>query len=344
MSRCVSFCKLRALIAFFSCLLVLLLSRGIPVWGDCEATLELYAHKKFDQAIEVAYAQLGDTSLTAGSRLCAYKVLGICYYAKGDLYQDSVKFYMKEIVRLSPQYTFDPNDNWPPFCRDLIYKYQREWRKANPSPSASEVTTLAILPFKNRSIKDREELDPLREGLADMLITDLSKVVNLRIVERERLQSLLDELGIGQSPLVDETTAVKVGKILGAQSMLFGSFLKLDKKHMRIDVRIIKTETAQLIKAEKLEGDPKKLLKMIGDLALKVARHLNVAVSALERKRIKEVSGRSWEAVLQYAQGLRFEDQGNYKKAYKMFEKALKIDPGFLEAERKLYNLQPLVK
>lgn len=344
MSGYVSSCRQRPSMVFLSCALVLLFCRLTPVWGNCDTSLKLYTAKRFDHAIQFAYAQLGNTSLSTDGRLCAYKVLGISYYAKGEVYEDSVEFYMKEIVRSDPQYTFDPNDNWPPFCRTLIYKYQRELREVDPAASVSEVTTLAVLPFENRSIVNREELDPLREGLADMLITDLSKVVSLRIVERERLQSLLDELGIAQSPLVDEKTAVRVGKILGAQSMLFGSFLKLDKRHMRIDVRIIKTETAQLIKAEKLEGNPKKLLKMISDLALKVAQHLDVAVSAMERKGIEEATGRSWVAVLQYAQGLRLEDQGDYQKAYEMFEKALNTDPGLLEAERRLYNLQPLVE
>ena len=332
------------IILFFSCLGALIFFKGIPAREGCEAGLKLYAGKQFDQAIEVAYNQLEDSSLNMDSRLCVYKVLGISYYARGDSFKDSVEYYLKKIILLNPQYTFDPNDNWPPSCRKLIYRYQQEWRNAHPSSSASEVTTLAILPFENNSIEDIEVLDPLRKGLADMLTTDLSKVVNLRIVERERLQSLLDEMGINQSSLVEETTAVKVGKILGAQSMLFGSFTKLDKKQMRIDIRIIQTETAQLIKADKLEGDPKKLLKMISELALKVAQHLNVAVSALEKKRIEGISARSWDAVLQYSEGLRWEDQGNYQKAYQMYKKALKIDPGFVEAERKLYNLQPLVE
>lgn len=177
-----------------------------------------------------------------------------------------------------------------------------------------------------------------------MLITDLSKVINLKIVERERLQSLINEMGLDQSDLVDEKTAVKVGKIEGAQLILLGSFLKLDEKNVRIDARIIKTETAELVKAEKAEGNPKKLLKMINQLALKVAQHLLAAVSAIERKKMEEPPQRSWDAVLLYSEGLRWVDQGEYKKAYKKFEEALKIDPGFAEAEKKLHNLQPLVK
>ncbi len=335
---------LRTLVLSSFCLLVFFSSSSTVAWGSCEKGLELYTHKSFDEALKVSYSLLTNPDLSPEDRICGWKILTISYYAKGDLYKDSVESYVKQIVELSPEYAFDPNDNWPPYCRDLLYKYQREWKKAHPSSASAKVTTLAILPFENRSIADRKELDPLREGLADMLITDLSKVVNLKIVERERLQSLLKEMGLAQSGVVDETTAAKVGRIEGAQSILFGSFLKLDKKHMRIDARIIKTETAQLIKADKVEGNPKKLLKMISELALKVAQHLNVSVSALERKKIGEVGKRSWEALLLYSKGLELEDQGEYKKAYKVFQKALKMDPDFVEAEKRFYNLQPLVK
>jgi TolB-like protein len=327
-----------------SCWLILFSSGGAPAREGCEKSLGWYADREFDQAIKIAYHELQDSSSNPDSRLCAYHVLGISYYAKGVGFEDSVKFYLRKIVQLNPQYAFDPNDYWPPPCRKLLYAYQQEWREAHPSLPASEVTTLAILPFENRSIADKETLDPLTKGLADMLTTELSQVVNLKIVERERLQSLLDEMGLDRSPLVDESTAVKVGKILGAQSMLFGSFMKLDEKHMRIDVRIIQTETAQLIKADKLEGDPQKLFRMVDELALKVAQHLNVAVSALERKRLEGATERSWDAVLQYSQGLRYEDEGDYRRAYQLYEKAWETDPGFVEAERKMYNLMPLIE
>lgn len=130
----VSFQTPRILRGLFCYFLLFLFWGNAPVLGECETGLELYVEKKFDQAIQVAYAQLKAPDLSVSDKLCAFKVLGISYYAKGDLYKDSVEFYMKQIVRLNPQYTFDPDDNWPPFCADLIYKYQRRWKEAYPSP------------------------------------------------------------------------------------------------------------------------------------------------------------------------------------------------------------------
>ncbi|MBU1948170.1 MAG: tetratricopeptide repeat protein, partial [Candidatus Eisenbacteria bacterium] len=54
--------------------------------------------------------------------------------------------------------------------------------------------TLAVFDFENLSPDSL--LTPLGKGLAAMLITDLSQADSLRLVERQRLQVLLDELGM----------------------------------------------------------------------------------------------------------------------------------------------------
>ena len=51
----------------------------------------------------------------------------------------------------------------------------------------SDTRIVAISYFDNTS--GTKEYDPLSKGLADMLITDLSNVKSLKIVEREKLES-----------------------------------------------------------------------------------------------------------------------------------------------------------
>ena len=70
--------------------------------------------------------------------------------------------------------------------------------------------TIAILDFNNNSIVDREQLDPLKKGLADILITEVSKVDAFRVVERDKLKEVVMELEFGQSELVDPSTAQKM--------------------------------------------------------------------------------------------------------------------------------------
>ena len=60
------------------------------------------------------------------------------------------------------------------------------------SIALADTKTLAISYFDNTS--GTKEYDPLSKGFADMLITDLSNVNSLKIVEREKLESLLIEI------------------------------------------------------------------------------------------------------------------------------------------------------
>ena len=101
--------------------------------------------------------------------------------------------------------------------------------------------TVAVVSFKN--IGESRDLDPLQKGLADMLITDLSKVKKLTLVERVKLQKLLKEIGLGMSGLVDTDTAPRVGKLLGASDVINGVFINLEGEKLRIDGNITEIKT-----------------------------------------------------------------------------------------------------
>ena len=54
--------------------------------------------------------------------------------------------------------------------------------------------TLAVLDFENNSLFNVQENQPLSKGLAEMMITELNKIQAVRVVERQKLRSLLDLL------------------------------------------------------------------------------------------------------------------------------------------------------
>src|SRR5262249_33568253 len=58
-----------------------------------------------------------------------------------------------------------------------------------------------------------EELQALRKGLAQMMITDLAEVSEITVVERTRLNDVLDELKLDRSAKIDPATASRVGKL-----------------------------------------------------------------------------------------------------------------------------------
>jgi len=189
---------------------------------------------------------------------------------------------------------------------------------------AQESNTLAILPFENNSITERDLYEPLSKGLAAMLISDLSRSdTELKLIERGKIQALLKEIVLGQTGMVDESTAIKAGKLLGAQNIAFGSFVVLGSM-VRIDTRIIKVETSELVKAESISGDTKDFLKLQQGLALQMADSLQVAFSP---KTSESPSG--IDAALIFSKALDALDSGDREKANLLFSKAIELDPAY---------------
>ena len=87
--------------------------------------------------------------------------------------------------------------------------------------AANARNTVALTYFDNHS--GDPSFDALGHGLADMLITDLSRC-HPRIVQRSRLSDIMEELGLSDSSFVDPTTAAQLGQGLGATLIVTGSF------------------------------------------------------------------------------------------------------------------------
>jgi TolB-like protein len=200
--------------------------------------------------------------------------------------------------------------------------------------TAQSPKTIAILYFENNSIVDKDKLDPLKKGLADMLITEMSKIKGLKVVERQRIQSIIDELNLSETDLVDNASTQKMGKLLGAQVMLFGGFSNLFKDKFRIDVRIVRTETGETLKAEEETGELDEFLTMLQSLSKKIARDLDVKLTSDDKNRLEATRDGNFSGYVTYARGLEYEDQGK-----KMEKKGLKPDAkNAFENARSMYQ------
>jgi tetratricopeptide (TPR) repeat protein len=138
----------------------------------------------------------------------------------------------------------------------------------NPPKASDAKPTLAVLYFQNT--KDDKEYDWLRKGFADMLITELVSLDAWRIVERERLQDVWKELKLGLAGAVDEATAQKVGRLVGAQNILQGSYFVLGDA-VQIDLHIVEVESGEVRKSASLHQKVADLLSIPALMARKVA-------------------------------------------------------------------------
>jgi len=184
--------------------------------------------------------------------------------------------------------------------------------------------TMAVLPFENNSVTDPDRYAPLSKGLSAMLITDLkNSSTSLQLIERDKIQALLKEIALGQSGSVDQSTAVRAGKILGAQSIVFGSFMVLGNQ-VRMDARIIKVETSEVVMAESIVGDSGGIMNLAMELAGKIARSMKVAFKPPQVKSEGDIN-----AALYFSKGLDALDRGDKKEARRLFSKCIELDPAY---------------
>ncbi len=133
---------------------------------------------------------------------------------------------------------------------------------------------LAIRPFANKTTNPNIPAD----AITDMMTTELNKARIFSLMERERLDYIGEEIRLGQSGLMDPSTAPRVGKIKGAQYTMTGAvtvyhFNKsggiaavpglaggaaAKTAYVVIDLRIVNNETGEVEYAEVRQGSAKR--------------------------------------------------------------------------------------
>ncbi|MCH8247661.1 MAG: hypothetical protein IH951_14825, partial [Bacteroidetes bacterium] len=281
-----------------------------------------------------------NTRASRDHRLTSYQYLGRAYVAKHM--EDEARSAIQSLMDLEPPILeFNPDAESPPLM-NLYYEIRTERDGYAVHKENDRIQTIAIVDFTNGSIgTDAAQYNPLRLGLASMMINFLGSAVDLKVVERERLNWLLNELDLQQDPdRVDQETAVLVGKLLGAQSVLIGSFI-VNGREMYLGTRLVKVETGEVLLGEQLFGKQKDLFELVQNLSLQTARAINVGLEESDLGAIDET--RSLDAIMSYSEGLALLEQASYQAAYNKFVEALDYDPSYARAELKAASLRPML-
>jgi hypothetical protein len=136
------------------------------------------------------------------------------------------------------------------------------------------VRAVAVWDPENLSLKDSGRPD-LGQILSGEVIQTL-QTSGIKVVEREKLVAMLEELRLGSSELADESTRLKVGRMIGAREMVFGGYMVVGNT-MRLDLRMVDVETGKVLKTAKKTAQA-------GDLAgwLKAARDAAAELSGMK--------------------------------------------------------------
>jgi curli biogenesis system outer membrane secretion channel CsgG len=133
---------------------------------------------------------------------------------------------------------------------------------------------IAVVKFKDKSSYGHN----IGQGVADMLVTKLVESKKFLVVERNELDALLKEQGLGQSGLVTQQSAAKVGQLLGVEMIVTGSVSEFGEKKSKVgggigslggfnigvatktarvavDIRLVNTSTGEIIAAKSAKGE-----------------------------------------------------------------------------------------
>jgi tetratricopeptide (TPR) repeat protein/DNA-binding winged helix-turn-helix (wHTH) protein/TolB-like protein len=205
--------------------------------------------------------------------------------------------------------------------------------RREPALAAARVpgrTSVAVLFFENRAASER--LDWLREGLTDMVITDLSRGSRLSVLSRSELRSLLARRGARSGEPLSLEDALDIARRADADAIVLGSFTAVGEE-LRVDAQIHDAHGGRLVAAERLTlAKADEVLSSIGLLSAKLAERLGAPTPGPEERGLGDLMTSSLEAYRAYSIALEKAEGYKNGEAVELLERAVALDPAFAMA------------
>ena len=183
------------------------------------------------------------------------------------------------------------------------------------------------------------------KGIADLLITHLAQNPGVRVVERENISRLLAEQDMAANGRVDDATAARLGKLLGAKHMVTGSFVTDRSGTMVITVKSIDAETGRIEFSHMEPGKTDEFLAIIAKVGARANTGLKLPELTPSARQTSEAKAEKqkkvpFQAVMLYSRALRAQDAGNKAEAITLFQQTVDKFPQFEDADVALKKLK----
>jgi len=206
---------------------------------------------------------------------------------------------------------------------------------------------VAVLGFKN--LRPDAATDWVGAATAETLATKLTAVRALLVVDRQQVDKLLKEQQFQASDLGDATRSAEMGRLLGAQSLVVGSFVSAGGK-VQFNVRVVDVATGEVLSAASLTGAESEIMELplrLGDAVIESLQRKVVVVqgekkveerasapvvSSDERKAMAAAPAVDAEAYRAFGEATDLLQKARYADALARVEVALRRDPAYADA------------
>ena len=179
--------------------------------------------------------------------------------------------------------------------------------------------SIAVLPFENLSSDDDKAW--FNEGIADVIINQLSKISGIRVLGRTSTLKYREE----------QKSISEIGKELGVNYIIEGTVQRQEDK-MRISVQLIRVLNEGHIWSDIYDREWKDIFDVQSDIAQRIAEELETVLSPEEKILIEKRQTKNAEAYNLYLQGRFFwnkRTEDGLNKSVEYFEKAIADDPDY---------------
>ncbi len=172
----------------------------------------------------------------------------------------------------------------------------------------------------------------LGKAISSLIAVDLAKVKSLTVVERLRLQIILEELKISASQEVDQRSAPRLGRLIGAGRVVGGGYILSEEEDLDADVTYVEVRRVADAQQATASDQLEEVLRLQKSIVRQLLKSMGITPSDSEEQNLQQVATRSLLALLEYGRGLHMEDQREYALAQEHFRRAAEIDADFDEA------------
>src|SRR5208283_4959504 len=205
-------------------------------------------------------------------------------------------------------------------------------QRSGPAQTATTAPekSVAVLYFENQSGAKEDEY--FRDGITEDILTELSKITQLKIFPRSEILAFRDK----------QVTAQQVSQKLGAAYLLDGSIRRAGNR-VRITAQLVETSTRRSIWAERYDRQLEDVFAIQEEIARSLAQALRIALTPQEEKNIARKPTENPQAYDFYLRGKSYTRRENLDYALQMFEQAIQLDPNFALAHAGIAHLCGLI-
>ncbi len=203
--------------------------------------------------------------------------------------------------------------------------------EATLTQTPPEPSTVAVMPFAYTGTN--EDVRPLTRGFAQLVITDLARSRQVTVLERERMQAMLDEMQLSEQGRATPESAVRSGRLLRAARVVQGSLVDIGD-NLNATAAVVDVATAVVPTPAQASDQLSRLFDLEKQLVFQIFEGLGIQLTDAEREAVNQRPTQNLQAFLAYSRGLEAGDRGDFQNAAQFFSQAARLDPGFQAAQQ----------